>query len=106
MHGTTQRLKISTTVAPETHQYLAELIESGRATCMADAIDQSVLRARNSDSMEHLASDTAAYFQALSGTAAAEESRLESAVAQVADEFNIVNQARLSVTSVSRKISH
>jgi hypothetical protein len=73
---------------------------------MAEALDQAVLRARSKDSMELLANDTAAYFQALSGTAAAEESRLEAAVAQIADEIIIDNQTRLSVTSVSRKISH
>jgi hypothetical protein len=70
------RLKISTTVAPETHQYLAGLVESGRATSMAEALDQAVLRARSTDSMEHLANDTAAYFQALSGDAADEAKRL------------------------------
>jgi hypothetical protein len=91
MHGTTHRLKISTTVAPETHEYLASLVESGRATSMAEALDQAVLRARSRDSMELLAKDTAAYFQALSGTAAEEESRLEAAVAQVADEVNFDN---------------
>jgi hypothetical protein len=48
----------------------------------------AVLRARGNDSMELLANDTAAYFQALSETAAAEESRLEGAVAQMADEVN------------------
>ena len=75
MHSTTHRLKISTTVAPETHEYLASLVESGRATSMAEALDQTVLRARGADSMELLAQDTASYFQALSGPAAAEESR-------------------------------
>jgi hypothetical protein len=58
---------------------------------MAEALDQAVLRARSKDSMELLANDTAAYFQALSGTAAEEESRLEAAVAQVADEVNFDN---------------
>jgi hypothetical protein len=91
MHGTTHRLKISTTVAPETHEYLASLVESGRATSMAEALDQAVLRARCTDSMELLANDTAAYFQSMSGTAAAAESRLEVAVAQMADEINIDN---------------
>ena len=91
MHSTNHRLKISTTVAPETHEYLASLVESGRASNMAEALDQAVLRARSTDSMELLASDTAAYFQALSGTAAEEESRLEAAVAPIADEINLDN---------------
>jgi hypothetical protein len=41
--------------------------------------------------MELLANDTAAYFQALSGDIAEEESRLEAAVAQTADEINLDN---------------
>jgi hypothetical protein len=88
MHGTTHRLKISTTVAPETHEYLAGLVESGRAASMAEALDQTVSRARRADSMELLAQDTAAYFQALSGSAAKEESRLEAAFGQMADKIN------------------
>ncbi len=89
MRGTIHRLKISTTIAPETHEYLADLVESGSATSMAEALDRTVLRARSADSMELLAQDTAAYFQALRGSAAAEESRLEAAVAQIADEINL-----------------
>jgi hypothetical protein len=63
------RLKISTTVALETHEYLADLVRCGRATSMAEALDQTVLRARRADSKELLAHATAAYFQALSGPA-------------------------------------
>jgi hypothetical protein len=88
MHGMTHRLKISTTVAPETHEYLAGLVESGRAASMAEALDQTVSRARRADSMELLAHDTAAYFQALSGSAAEEESRLEAAFGQMTDKIN------------------
>ena len=88
MPGTNHRLKISTTIAPETHEYLAGLVESGRATSMAEAIDQTVLRARTADSTELLARDTAAYFEALSESAAVEESELEAAVAQMADKIN------------------
>jgi H2-forming N5,N10-methylenetetrahydromethanopterin dehydrogenase-like enzyme len=89
MHGTIHRLKISTTVAPETHEYLAGLVERGQAASMAEALDQTVLRVRNADSMELLERDTAAYFRALSDSAAKEESRLEAAVGQLADEINV-----------------
>ena len=41
MRGTTHRLKISTTVAPETHEYLASLVQSGRAPSIAEALDQA-----------------------------------------------------------------
>ena len=88
MDGTMHRQKISTTIAPETHEYLAGLVESGRASSMAEALDQTVSRARRADSMELLEHDTAAYFQALSGFAARDESRLEAAVGQTADEID------------------
>jgi hypothetical protein len=88
MHGPSHRLKISTTVAPETHEYLAGLVEGGRAASMAEALDQTVMRARNADSMELLERDTAAYFQALSGPAEEEESRMETAFGQMADKIN------------------
>ena len=88
MHSTSHRLKISTTVAPETHEYLAALVESGRAASMAEALDQTVMRARNADSMELLERDTAAYFQALSGAAAEEESRMETAFGQMVDKVS------------------
>lgn len=88
MERIVNRIRISTTVAPETHEYLAGLVASGRAATMAEALDQTVMRARNADSAERLARDTAAYFQALSESAAAEESRLEKAVASAAGEIN------------------
>jgi len=88
MHSTSRRQKISTTVAPETHEYLTGLVESGRATTMSEALDQTVLRARNADSMELLERDTAAYFQALNGPAGEEESRMEAAFGQMADKIN------------------
>ncbi len=91
MHGTTHRLRISTTVAPETHEYLASLVENGRATSIAHALDQAVLRARSVDSVERLAQVTTAYFKALRGPAAAEESQLESAIAQMSDKVSFDN---------------
>ena len=75
MPSIVHRLKISTTIALETHEYLADLVRSGRAASMAQALDQTVLRARRADSMELLAHDTTAYFQALSGPAKEKEPR-------------------------------
>jgi hypothetical protein len=68
-------------------------VETGRASSMAEAIDQAVLRARRADSIERLERDTAAYFQKLSRTAADEESRLEAAVAPMVDEIDFDSQA-------------
>ena len=88
MQGATHRRKISTTIAGETLAYLEYLVKSGRAMNLAEAIDRTVGRAKRADSAERLSRDTAAYFQAPSGPAAAEEARLEAAVAAVADEVN------------------
>ena len=91
MIGTAHRLKISTTIAPETHDYLTGLVERGRATTIAEAIDQAVLRARSAESAEQLAHDTTVYFETLGSDAGAEESKLEAALAQAADEINFDN---------------
>lgn len=85
----TARMKISTTVAPETHKYLECLVKGGQAASMAEAIDQAVSEALRVDSMKRLEQATAAYFAALSGKTAAEESRLEAAVSHAIDEVNL-----------------
>lgn len=88
MHRAAHRIKISTTVAPQTHGYLECLVETGRAASLAEAIDQAVSRAKHAENRDRLERDTAAYFQGLKGPAAAEESRLEAAVADMADEID------------------
>jgi hypothetical protein len=81
-----RRLKLSTTVDPETHRYLDRLVKMGRARNVAEAIDQVVLRAKRAEQRSRLEADTAAFFQALEGPAAREESRLETALAEMAGE--------------------
>jgi hypothetical protein len=81
-----RRLKLSTTVDPETHGYLHRLVKIGRVKNVAEAIDQVVLRAKRAEQRSRLEQDTAAYFQALEGAVAKEESRLDAAVAQMAGE--------------------
>jgi hypothetical protein len=82
------RLKLSTTVDPETHRYLHRLVRIGRVKNVAEAIDEVVLRAKRAEQRSRLEKDTAAYFQALAGDAAKEESRLDAAVAQIAGEVD------------------
>jgi hypothetical protein len=89
MRKRAHRLKLSTTVNPETHGYLKRLVRTGRAATVAEAIDQVVLRARRAEERDRLERDTAAYLQALSAPAAKEESRLESALAQMVDEIEL-----------------
>lgn len=88
MRGTTNRQKLSTTVSGSTQEYLESLVETGRATSLAQAVDQAVARARQADARARLERDTAAYFQALSGKASQEEVRLGVALGNAADEVD------------------
>lgn len=80
------RRKLSTTVAPDTHRYLKHLIQSGRVHTIAEAIDWVVKRARHAENRARLERDTAAYFAGLPADEAAEEARLEAALARSVDE--------------------
>lgn len=83
MTRTTARLtrqKISTTVSPETLEYLDKLIAKGKARTLADAIDHAFEQLLIFENRERLANDTAAYFENMTEEQAAEERRLESAL--------------------------
>jgi hypothetical protein len=79
-----QRQKISTTVAPETLAYLEQIIGSGEADTLAEAIDIAVVRLRMIENRERLERDTAAYFDSLTPAESAEEDRLATALSQAA----------------------
>ena len=82
------REKVSTTIAPENYGYLASMVKRRKARTLAEALDLALCRIRALDNRARLERDTAAYFAALSGKAAAEEARLEAALAQAADEVD------------------
>jgi len=82
------REKLSTTVAQETYAYLASMVKRRKARPLAEALDLALGRLRALDNRARLERDTAAYFAALSGKVAAEESRLEVALSQAADEVD------------------
>ncbi|MFQ5663069.1 MAG: hypothetical protein ACE5HL_04495 [Terriglobia bacterium] len=83
-----QREKLSTTIAPESYAYLRSLIKARKARNLAEALDWALARLRRLDNRARLERDTAAYFARLSAKAAADESRLEAALDQVADEVD------------------
>lgn len=83
-----RRQKISTTVAPESYDYLCRLIRSGEARNVAEAIDRSIARLRRADNRRRLEASTAAYFNSLSEKAQAEERALESSLDSSADEID------------------
>lgn len=82
------RQKLSTTIAPESYEYLQQQIESGRANTLADAIDNLVVTVRRWENRIRLERETAAYFQGLSGDALTSERELESALFESAATVN------------------
>lgn len=89
MPATPHRRKLSTTISEESYRYLEAQVETGRATTLAEAVDRALARVRRLESRTRLEQDTAAYFQTLTGQAAVEEARLESALGQLADEVDL-----------------
>ena len=79
--GRLTRQKISTTISPESAEYLAELIRQGKARNMAEALDLAIEQLCRHENRERLARDTAAYFDSMSAELAAEEEQLGTAVA-------------------------
>lgn len=88
MKAALQRRKISTTVSPQTHRYLGQLVKSGRAATLAEAVDLLAARAQQAEQRIRLEQDTAAYFARLPRRAQTEEARLEAALASSVDEVN------------------
>ena len=83
------RQKISTTIAPSTLTFLEELVKSGEAATLAEAVDLAVERLRSIENRERLERDTAAYFDQMSEDEVAEDNRLGAALAASARGLNV-----------------
>jgi hypothetical protein len=79
------RQKISTTISPQTLEYLEYLIGGGQAQNLAEALDLAIERLQVHENRERLAAATAAYFENMTDTEAAEERRLEIALSQTSE---------------------
>ena len=88
MPARSNRRKISTTVAPETHEFLKSLVHRGKAANIAEAVDRAVAFARQSESRKRLEAATAAYYESLSGKPLRAEQRLEKAVSKASSQVN------------------
>ncbi len=75
-HARVTRAKLSTTVAPETYQFLEKMVNSGEAESIADSIDRCVAKVREWRNRTRLARATSDYFERLEPRAAAEENTL------------------------------
>ncbi len=67
------RAKLSTTVSQETYEFLEQMVDSGEAASMADAVDRSIARVRQLENRKRLAAATAQYFDQMDANAMAEE---------------------------------
>lgn len=80
------RQKLSTTVSPESYEYLESLIRTGKAQTLAEAVDRAVECMRRLDNRLRLERDTALYFNTLSAEAAGEEADLAAALSDAAGQ--------------------
>ncbi len=88
MSSTAHRRKLSTTISQESYAFLQTLVKSGKAASMAEAVDITAQAAQRAQNRARLEQDTAIYFQRLSARATAQESELENALGQMADEVD------------------
>lgn len=84
-----KRVKISTTVAPETYASLERLIASGRAHSLADAIDFAFEAIRREENRARLEKMMAAYYENGSPAATDEENEIARASSRSAHEINL-----------------
>lgn len=67
------RVKISTTVAPESHAYLERLVDRGEASSLAEALDVLVRRHVEDERRAELERRMAEYYEQLTDDEAAEQ---------------------------------
>ena len=70
------REKLSTTVAPETYEFLQNMVTEGEVATLAEALDAVVARIRRLENRKRLAAATTSYFEQLDPKAAREEQDL------------------------------
>ena len=70
------REKLSTTVSPETYEFLRNMVSEGEVASLAEALDAVVARIRRLENRKRLAAATATYFEQLEPKAAREEQEL------------------------------
>jgi hypothetical protein len=72
----TNRAKLSTTVSPETLEFLENKVASGQAATLAEAVDTVIRKVRQLENRQRLAAATARYFDELEPRAAPEENTI------------------------------
>jgi hypothetical protein len=85
-------MKLSTTVAVETVEFLEKKVKAGEARSLAEALDQVVGSIRRLENRRRLAQATARYFAELDGKARAEEEALGRALSDVTGRIDFQNE--------------
>lgn len=84
-----RRKKISTTISPEAFAALNEVIRSGRAKNLAEALDSILAAVARQQNRERLEKATADYYNNGNPEAIAEENELAAAFSRSAGEFDL-----------------
>ncbi len=84
----TTRTKLSTTVSPETLEFLERKVASGEAASLAEAVDIVIRKVRQLENRQRLAAATARYFGELEPRAAAEENAIARDLASAASTID------------------
>ena len=84
----TTRSKLSTTVAPETLEFLEHKVASGEAATLAEAVDIVIRKVRQLENRQRLAAATARYFDKVEPRAAAEENAIARDLASAASTID------------------
>jgi len=84
----TTRTKLSTTVSPETLEFLERKVASGEAASLAEAVDIVIRKVRQLENRQRLAVATARYFDELEPRAAAEENAIARDLASTASTID------------------
>jgi Arc/MetJ-type ribon-helix-helix transcriptional regulator len=79
------RQKISTTISPQTLEFLEGLVKRGEAHTLAEALDLAIGKLQVYENRDRLARDTDAYYANMTGAEAAEERRLEAVLSQASE---------------------
>jgi hypothetical protein len=86
MRRAKRRKKVSTTISPESYAFLRELIRSGRAENLAQALDLVLEEIRRADNRRRLEQATAKYYDELTPEQIAEENELGGHMSQLSSE--------------------
>jgi hypothetical protein len=84
-----RRKKLSTTIGASGYAYLHNMVKSGKAESVGEAVDKVVGLACRLDNRARLERQTAAHFKGLTSQAAGQEADLENALSMASQEVEI-----------------